>query len=95
MDRLQAHATGSPRTFRIEQIAVVGTAPRQQLATAQLGLATSPHPVSNQGTLVRSYSAANLPQQLIIPHKSLDPFDPTAVLGECSDLEQLRDRVVG
>jgi hypothetical protein len=51
--------------------------------------------ISDQRTLVRSYSTANLLQQLIIPHKSLDPFAPTAVLGEHSDLEQLRDRVAG
>ena len=60
LDRGNAHPAGITRAFGIEKRAVGGSGPGQQLATAELGLATSSPTLGDQGTLVLSHSAANL-----------------------------------
>jgi hypothetical protein len=60
LDRRNAHPTGIPRAFGIEKIAVGRASPGQQLATAELGLASSSHPFGDQGALVLRHRATNL-----------------------------------
>jgi hypothetical protein len=60
VDRGKAHPAGITRAVRIEEIAVGRSGPRQQLATAEFGLAPASHPLGDQGALILRHSTANL-----------------------------------
>jgi len=92
LDRVNPHPAGITGTVGIEQIAVGGASPGQQLSASQLGLATPSHPFRNEGALVLGYRTANLSQELIvriITHGTFDERNLTAALSEFIDQEHL------
>ena len=78
LDGVQPHPAGITGALGIEQIAIGGARPGQQLATAQLGLAPPSHALGNQGAFILGHGSANLQEQLImgiVTHRPLDKLD--------------------
>jgi hypothetical protein len=67
--------------FGIHAITVGRPCPRQQLAGAELGQASTPHPFADLRPLVFCHSSANLQQQpivRIVTHRAIQEFDANA-----------------
>ena len=98
LDRIDPHPARIAGAVGIQEIAIGGAAPGQELATAEFGLAPPPHPLGNQDAFILRDRSPNVEQELImrvITHGTLEKLDATAALGEFVDEEHLMHIVTG
>jgi hypothetical protein len=87
-----------PRSLRIDLIPKGDPDPGQELASAELGESSSPHPLRNQGPLVLSDGTPDLQEELVVRilgHRSLHELDAAAALLELFEQEDLMDVFAG
>jgi hypothetical protein len=65
-DRVNPHPARISGPFRIQDISVRRSGPRQQAPSSEFGLPPTPHSIGNQATLIFSYRSANLKQKLVM-----------------------------
>jgi hypothetical protein len=97
-DGIAPQTLGITGALGIQDIAVGGHTPGQQLPTAQFGLPATPHPVGEQGAFILGHCSPDLEEKLLVrvlTHRSLQKLDLTAPLGEFLDEEHWLHLVAG
>src|SRR5437867_1347531 len=98
LDWVQAHPAGVTRALGIQQVAMGGPTPRQELPAAQLRLPAPPHPLRNQRPFVLCHRTPNVEQELIVgitTHGAVEKLYPTPALREFVEEEDLVHVVAG
>jgi hypothetical protein len=92
-DRVNPHPVRIPRPFRVQDISVRRSGPRQQAPGSEFGLPSTPHSICNQVALVFGHRPSDLKQELvmgiILLHRAFQKVDITTQFFHLLDQQYL------